>query len=888
MSAEINFNPNIHLQSTFYHVPGYESDLHALTSPIPPFPRCEDEKTLSEMTSSDAFKREQFLQSEAYYERPPVVLVHGMVVASSYLHDLGRHLAPWFRVFIPDLPGFGRSSKAVRRSDKVSIDQLAQDLHDWMDAAGIRKAHFVSNSLGCQILAAFTRSWPERVDRLVLQGPTMDRSCRARHKSLLALAKNTRNEPLSMTGIMIRDYWRAGLGRAFALFRETMEYRILDVLPNLKNPTLLLSCELDPVTPCSWVEELAEKMPNAVHYVLRNAGHTANYSATEPMSRSVLRYLLVQDDDRMRRAGREILDQVMEINRTREAATKQRTRLLLGQLGLAALLAMGSEIVGRWEFITGLLLAEVLLLYKYYKLRSLLSTGSSGHHRDSVYIKLQGIADFDSASSMLRAIARCLNFRDFPQLGIPTSLAPAMPLTNLLPSYLRDKIYSAVGANEAAEEVQSTFQAASITESIVSHFPAHQKYPAVAIGSTNGALTHLYAAMGIPWLPQTLLMPVKRPKDAAIERDQLQLSAEMEWGRNAGRALLERNRDIELYHMADPNQDQLMIRRMAYFRVKFTKITEAYRNFLLDALEPDGTIILVRCGLRWPSTKVADCHYFQSGALGGIPAEEVIQGSPAVKEFVESQKSPLTTMGESIMGKEHKTDWNAPAPTPPSEGEIPEAEWGYAPGLTEDIVGFAKEHGFRIKYLDYDHPEDASPLVADVYRQRQARLRRPTDSILVESFILMEPWLSIRYNLTPFWTIFSIKPSLERLQEYLKMCHGAGKPFRDGFIFLFSSGVHSIGLAGVDEWKGLLERHFSSQDRPGKDFGRPGDPPKLVLGTDEKAFPKDFGFPARYQTELARAVSKEAQYVMPPNLPLGEFEHYMRQNAGRYKVSYKA
>ena len=187
MPTEINFSPNIRLQSTFYRVSDYESDIHVLTSPIPPFPRCN---TLS--TTYDAFKREQVLQSEAYYERYPVVLVHGMVVASSYMHDLGRHLAPWFRVFIPDLPGFGRSSKAMRKSDKVSISQLAQGLLDWMDIAGIQKAHFVSNSLGCQILAEFTRRWPDRVDRLVLQGPTMDTSHQPLLKTLLASAVNSK------------------------------------------------------------------------------------------------------------------------------------------------------------------------------------------------------------------------------------------------------------------------------------------------------------------------------------------------------------------------------------------------------------------------------------------------------------------------------------------------------------------------------------------------------------------------------------------------------------------------------------------------------------------------------------------------------------------------
>ncbi|KAI9372359.1 hypothetical protein BJX61DRAFT_542768 [Aspergillus egyptiacus] len=876
MSAEIDFNPNTRLQSTFYHVPGYQAELHALTSPVPPFAQHD---AVSKVR--DPFKREQLLQSEAYYERPPVVLVHGMVVASSYLQDLGRHLAPWFRVFIPDLPGFGRSTNALRKGDdEVSIAQLAQGLRDWMDAAGIGRAHFVSNSLGCQVIAEFASRWPARVERLVLQGPTRDKSRQSVFKTLRALSANSRNEPLSMTAIMIRDYWRAGLARVVAMVRATTEYRTMDALQRLESPTLLLSCELDPVAPCGWVAELAANMPNAVHYVLKKTGHTANYSATELMSRIVLRYFLVQDDSEIRRAGAEILDQVTEINQSREAGHAEKSQLIRWTLGLAmlALFTMRQRSGGGWESLIGLGLMGSTLLYKYIKMRPLLSVNRSDH-LDRVYVQLNGIADFDSASSMLRAIGRYLHFRDFPQLGVPTSLASAMPLINWLPSYLRDTVYATVGASEATDDVASTFDAESITQSVTAHFPAHQKYPAVAIGSTNGALTHLYAAMGIPWLPQTLLMPVKRPQAAAIRHGQLDMTAEMQWGRAAGQTLLEANPEIELYHMADPNQDQLMISRMAYFRVKFLKLTQAYKRFLLDSLEAHGTIILVRCGLNWSSTKVADRHYFQSGAVGGLEPKEYIHGSPAVKRFIDSHKFPVTAMGESISQK-HKTDWNAPAP----DCEAPEAEWGYAPRLTDDIVAFAKEHGFKVRYLDYHHPEDASPLVADAYRQRQEQLRRPTGSILVESFVVMEPWLSLRYNLVPFWTVFSVRPSLERLQRYLEICRGAEKGFRDGFIFLFCSGVYSIGLGRIDEWKGLLESHFASQTEE-RESSRNS---RLVLGTDERAFPKDFGFPARYQNELARAVGEEGQYVMPPNLPLAEFEHYMIQNADRCRVSYTA
>ena len=45
------------------------------------------------------------LAGNPYYNRTPVVLIHGMVVASTYLTPLAEQLAPWLQVFAPDLPG---------------------------------------------------------------------------------------------------------------------------------------------------------------------------------------------------------------------------------------------------------------------------------------------------------------------------------------------------------------------------------------------------------------------------------------------------------------------------------------------------------------------------------------------------------------------------------------------------------------------------------------------------------------------------------------------------------------------------------------------------------------------------------------------------------------
>jgi alpha/beta hydrolase fold len=62
-------------------------------------------------------------------ERPPVVLVHGLVVASDYMLPTAERLAVHFPVYAPDLPGFGRSAKPPRAFD---IIELADALAAWI------------------------------------------------------------------------------------------------------------------------------------------------------------------------------------------------------------------------------------------------------------------------------------------------------------------------------------------------------------------------------------------------------------------------------------------------------------------------------------------------------------------------------------------------------------------------------------------------------------------------------------------------------------------------------------------------------------------------------------------------------------------------------------
>src|SRR5207245_1384697 len=72
-------------------------------------------------------------------------------------------------------------------------------------------------------------------------------------------------------------------------------------------------------------------------------------------------------------------------------------------------------------------------------------------------------------------------------------------------------------------------------------------------------------------------------------------------------------------------------------------------QFIRRWLAPGGTLFLVECGLKWPTTGLGDRHVFQFGALGGAEPQEYHEGGERVAEYLARYRS-------------HRRRWEPPAP----------------------------------------------------------------------------------------------------------------------------------------------------------------------------------------------------------------------------------
>lgn len=103
---------------------------------------------------------------------PAVVLLHGGGPGASGVSNYARNIEPLaenFRVIVPDMPGYGRSSKGVDRRDPFGY--LAVHIRGMLDELGIETAHLVGNSYGGSCALRLALDTPDRVDKLVLMGP---------------------------------------------------------------------------------------------------------------------------------------------------------------------------------------------------------------------------------------------------------------------------------------------------------------------------------------------------------------------------------------------------------------------------------------------------------------------------------------------------------------------------------------------------------------------------------------------------------------------------------------------------------------------------------------------------------------------------------------------
>ncbi|MFF4749318.1 alpha/beta fold hydrolase [Streptomyces sp. NPDC002514] len=250
---------------------------------------------------------------------PAVLLLHGggpgTDGVSSYVRNIAE-LAKDHRVIVPDLPGYGRSSKGVDRTDPFG--HLADGIRALLDELGLDKAHLVGHSYGGACALRLALDTPDRVDRMVLAAPGGIGTTRAlptpgvnrllnyytgEGPSRRKLEEFIRHylvvDGADIPDPAIEDRYRASLdpeavaapplrrpaGRGVLRTLWTMDLTRDRRLARLAVPTLVVWGTADKVNRPAGGRMLADRMPSCDLYLLARTGYWAQYERAELFNR---------------------------------------------------------------------------------------------------------------------------------------------------------------------------------------------------------------------------------------------------------------------------------------------------------------------------------------------------------------------------------------------------------------------------------------------------------------------------------------------------------------------------------------------------------------------------------------------------------------------------
>lgn len=217
-----------------------------------------------------------------------VVLIHGLGGRSEDWSNLAPILSKaGFRVYLPDLPGYGRSERPADFS--YSVPDEAAAVVGFLDALGLKQVDLGGWSMGGWIVQRVAGEHPERVRRLMLfdsaglyDKPAWDTALFTPRvpAELDQLDALLMPNPPKVPGFIARDVLRISRQNAWIIHRAlgtmlTGQDVTDNILPQLKMPVLIVWGSEDKITPLGEGKKMHLLVPQSELEVVPGCGHLA-------------------------------------------------------------------------------------------------------------------------------------------------------------------------------------------------------------------------------------------------------------------------------------------------------------------------------------------------------------------------------------------------------------------------------------------------------------------------------------------------------------------------------------------------------------------------------------------------------------------------------------
>jgi pimeloyl-ACP methyl ester carboxylesterase len=237
--------------------------------------------------------------SIAYFERgsgPPLLLVHGLMIAGDMFEPVVGEFVERHRVIAPDLRGHGRSRSLP---GPYSVECLAGDLSRLLDRLGVASTTVLGYSHGGAVALELALDDPKRCDRLILacsyafNMATLRERIEGRLAPFLIKAIGMRRFARLVMSLGLKRVESRRAQRALDLvadqdsakmveaWRAAMAFDARPRLSEIRCPTLIVAGAKDRAIPSHHAHMLRDGIPNSRLVVVENADHALLW--THPM-----------------------------------------------------------------------------------------------------------------------------------------------------------------------------------------------------------------------------------------------------------------------------------------------------------------------------------------------------------------------------------------------------------------------------------------------------------------------------------------------------------------------------------------------------------------------------------------------------------------------------
>lgn len=209
-----------------------------------------------------------------------LLLLHGLFGALSNWKDVTEHFSKKYKVVIPLMPIFEMNILTL------SVDGLANFIHEFIEYKGYRKVNLLGNSLGGHVGLVYQKKHPERVQTLLLTGSSGlyenamggNYPKKGDKEFIRSKIELTFYDPKTTTDALVDEVFetvndRMKVLRILTMAKSAIRHNMRKDIPNIKIPVCLIWGANDTITPPNVGEEFHELLPDSELHFLNECGH---------------------------------------------------------------------------------------------------------------------------------------------------------------------------------------------------------------------------------------------------------------------------------------------------------------------------------------------------------------------------------------------------------------------------------------------------------------------------------------------------------------------------------------------------------------------------------------------------------------------------------------